>query len=401
MIVQIFWVFITLIIYTYAGYPLLVAFFARTQPKPRFKTADLPKITLLISAYNEEEVIAKKIENSLSLDYPRDKFQLLITADGSDDRTVAIVQSYADQGVELTYDPPRRGKMAAINRAIPLTTGDIIVFSDANNAYSSNALRELAAPFTDPTVAAVSGYKSIVSGDSSLGESEGLYWKYESFIKEQEARLGCCTGVCGEMLAIRRDLYEPPPDKIINDDFYMAMRLIKRGYRVAYAKDAKSSERISLSAKDEMARRARIVSGRYQAMSIAHTLLPWNKPVLVWQIVSHKFFRPLVPLAMIGALTTSLLGAWRPSWMPSRVLRNFKRPFAATLVLLQIIFYSLAWVGQNLRPRGILGMMLYLPTFMVNSNTAALVGLYRFLTGKQSTLWKRVARRADSFDRVE
>lgn len=401
MIATLFWGFIALIAYTYAGYPLLVALFARLRPHPAFKKADLPKITVLISAFNEEAVIAKKLENTLALDYPRDRLQILVTADGSDDQTVNIVKKYTKHGIELTYDPPRRGKMAAINRAMPLATGDIIVFSDANNAYSPNSLLELAAPFSDPTIGAVSGYKSIVSGDSSLGESEGLYWKYESFIKEQEARLGCCTGVCGEMLAIRRELFESPPDQIINDDFYMAMRLIKRGHRVAYAKEAKSSERISLSARDEILRRARIVSGRYQAMSIAHHLLPWQKPLLVWQIVSHKFFRPLVPIAMIGALITSFLGAWRPSWVPTRALFKFKRPFAMTLLLLQVIFYSLAWVGQNVKKKGVVGILLYLPTFMVNSNTAALIGLYRFLTGKQSTLWDRVQRRADSFDVVE
>ena len=399
MLATLFWGFIALIAYTYAGYPLLIAALARLRPQPSFPQAPLPKVTLLISAYNEEAVIAKKLENCLALDYPRDLLQILVTADGSNDHTVEIVQSYAKRGIELTYDPPRRGKMAAINRAMPLVRGDIIVFTDANNAYSANSIHELVAPFTNPTVAAVSGYKSIVSGDGSLGESEGLYWKYESFIKEQEARLGCCTGVCGEMLAIRRNLYERPPDWIINDDFYMAMRLVKRGYNVAYAKQAKSSERISLSAKDEMARRARIVSGRFQAMTISQRLLPWKRPLIVWQIISHKFFRPLVPLAMIGALTTSLLGAWRPRWVSPTWVRHFKRPFALALLLLQLGFYSLAWVGQAIqRPRGLLGRLLYLSTFMVNSNTAALIGLYRFLTGQQTTLWKRVQRRADSFD---
>ena len=395
MIPKLFWLAVSAIIYTYAGYPLLLTLLARTRPKPQPCHATTPSITLLIAAYNEQAIIARKLENSLALDYPRERLQILVAADGSGDGTPDIVHAYAARGVELSYSPPRRGKMAAINRAMQRATGEIVVFSDANNMYESNALRELAAPFVDPTVGAVTGAKSIVRGDGALGESEGLYWKYESFIKEQETRLGSTTGAAGEILAIRRDLFETPPDYVINDDFYMAMRLVQRGYRVIYAPQARSWERVSLSAQDEITRRARIVAGRYQALALAPRLLPFDRPLVIWQVVSHKFLRPLVPFAMLGALLANLLAVVRPRRAARPSLSGLTPPFNWIMLWLQLLFYGLAWLGNMVETQGAMGKLLYLPTFLVNSNLAALIGLYRSLTKGQTTLWQRAQRRED------
>lgn len=394
MVARLFWFFVGTILYAYIGYPLVLTLLARSRPAKRLYRPIDPSVTLLITAYNEEAVIGSKLENSLALGYPRDKLQILVAADGSNDSTPDIVRTYASQEVELSYSLPRRGKMAAINRAMSQVRGEIVVFSDANNSFTPNVIQELVAPFADPTVGAVSGAKLIVRGDGALGESEGLYWKYESFIKEQETRLGCCTGVAGEILAIRRDLFESPPDNIINDDFYMAMRLVQRGYRIVYTPKARSSEHISLSAQDEITRRARIVAGRYQALGLAHKLLPLNRPLVVWQIVSHKFLRPLVPLAMIGALLTNLVAVLKPARRQrSRV--HLSPPVGTIFLGLQLIFYSLAWLGNRLEAKEGLGKLLYLPTFLVNSNWAALIGLHRFLTRRQTTLWQRARRRDD------
>ncbi len=399
MIRKLFWLCVSTIIYTYLGYPLLLALLARIRPKQQPYKPATPVVTLLVAAHNEEAIIAKKLENSLALDYPADRLQILVAADGSDDHTVDIVRAYAQQGVELSYSPPRRGKMAAINRALSQARGEIVLFSDANNMYESNVLREMVPPFADPTVGAVTGAKSIVRGDGVLGESEGLYWKYESFIKKQETRLGCCTGVAGEILAIRRNLFEPPPDDVINDDFYMAMRLIRRGYRVIYTPQARSWERVSLSAQDEKTRRSRIIAGRYQAITLASKLLPWPRPLIVWQIVSHKFLRPLVPLAMVGALLAGVTAVIRPSRAEKHRLLQLAPPFNWLLLLAQALFYGLAWLGSQPAGReGHLRKLLYLPTFLVNSNLAALMGLYRFLNKSQTPLWQRVQRRPLSQD---
>lgn len=390
-----FWLCVGSILYTYIGYPLMLWLLARGKPQHPSGMFTTPPVTLLIAAYNEAAIIARKLENSLALNYPLDRLQILVAADGSDDATPDIVRTFAERGVELSYSPERRGKMAAINRAMPLVRGEVIVFSDANNMYEVGALRELIGHFADPAVGAVTGAKVIESGDGALGESEGLYWKYESFIKERETRLGSCSGVAGEILALWRDLYQPPPDHIINDDFYIAMSVVKRGYRVVYAPKALSAERVSATAQDEMVRRARIVAGRYQAIALAGQLLPWNQPLVVWQVISHKFLRPLVPVAMIGALLANVAAVLWPT--PVSGLAGWlllASPVNWILLIGQLAFYGAAWLGGRIGKRGPLGKLLYLPTFLVNSNLAALVGLFRFLRKRQTTLWQR-ARRAE------
>ncbi len=323
------------------------------------------------------------------MDYPKERLQILVAADGSNDRTAEIVQQFAGRGVELLYQPERRGKMAAINRAMSQARGEIIVFSDANNLYQPDALSALAAPFNDPQVGAVSGAKHVVRGDGALGESEGLYWKYESLIKRQETRLGSCTGVSGEILAIRKVLFQTPPAYVINDDFYIAMQVIRQGYRLIYTPAARSYERVSPTAQDEIARRSRIIAGRYQAIWLSPQYLTWRNPWIIWQVVSHKFLRPLVPLAMIGAFIANLWVVLFPPANSSLPLFALTAPFSSLFLGLQIFFYLLAWLGGRFPSN----KFLYLPAFLVNSNLAALIGLYRFLTRKQTSLWQRVARR--------
>lgn len=387
-----FWLCVLLIIYTYAGYPLLIWLFSRTASLQEAGPTVDPYVTLLIAAFNEEKVIAQKIENSLQLIYPRDRLQILVMDDGSEDRTQEIVKSYADRGVELAYNPPRRGKMAAINRAIQQARGEIVLFSDASNTYAPDVISEISAPFSDPRVGAVVGARTIEAGDGGLGESEGLYWKYESFIQKNESLLGCCTGIIGEVLALRRDLFDPPPDGIINDDFYMAMQVARQGYRVIYAPKARSFEGISLHALDGIERRKRIVAGRYQAIFQANRLLPWNRPFVVWQIVSHKFMRPLVPLFMLGALLASLLTLIFPDYAGYSLL-VLTPPFNWIVFSLQIAFYFLALGGRFLENRKIGWLRIfYIPTFLLNSNWAALLGMLSFFSGKQTSLWVKTAR---------
>jgi len=388
--VWVFWLSLIIIVYVYFGYPMALGILASTRsrhyPLPNYE----PTVTLLIAAYNEDTVIAAKIENSLLLDYPREKLQILVTADGSTDDTVKIVSRYKVHGVELSYNPERRGKMAAINSAMIGARGEIIIMSDANNLYDPQTVRELVSPFAVASVGAASGSKHILEGDGRLGESEGLYWKYEDWIKKQETRLVSCTAASGEIFSFRRVLYSPPPDKIINDDFYMMMRIVKQGYTVAYVPQAKSYERVSMSAHDEIERRTRIVAGRFQAIALAGSLLPWRSPLIVWQVISHKFLRPLIPFFMILAFAGNLsLVIWpidsaMLSWLPAF------SPYWL-FFLLQCSFYLLALLG-NWIP---LPKVLYLPTFLVNSNMAALLGFFRFVMRRQTALWKRAQRRED------
>ncbi len=389
----IFWIFVGIIFYIYAGYPIILTLLAKIRTENQRDLTSNPFVTLLITAYNEETVIAQKIENSLKLDYDKSRLQILVAADGSDDRTVEIVKQYQDQGVEISFSPPRRGKMAAINRALSRVQGEIIIFSDANNLFAANVVKELLAPFANPKVGIVSGSKSIYRGDGVLGESEGFYWKYESFIKTQETRLGCCTSVLGEVMAVRNSLIKPCPERIINDDFYLALMLIRKGYNSVYAPGACSFERISLSARDEFVRRTRIIAGRYQAMMVFINKIPLSRPVVIWQMISHKFMRPLVPFAMIGALIANIIAVIWPIQSADFSLIYLSTPFNWLMLVLQGIFYGLAVFGNHIDHKHIVGRLLYLPTFLVISNIAAISGLYCFLTGRQTPLWQRAQRR--------
>ena len=392
MVIWLFWLSVFFVVYVYIGYPILLGLLAKIFSKTIQEDPLIPTVTLLIAAYNEEAFIAQKLENSLAQDYPHEKLQILVAADGSDDRTVEIVKTFSERGIELSYKPERKGKMAAINHALSKARGEIVVMSDANNHYNLNTLSAIVAPFSDATVGATCGAKSIYKGGDVLSSSEGIYWKYEAWIKKQETLLGCCTAAVGEAFAFRKSVFISPPDGIINDDFYIMMLIIKQGKRVVYVPDAHSAEHVSLSAKDEIERRTRMVAGRYQAISHGAKLLPFNRPLIVWQVISHKFLRPLVPFGMIGAFLASLFSVVLPSTAENFLLLKLAPPYNWVILIMQIVFYLLALFGEQVENLPF-GKWLYIPAFLVNSNKAALLGLARFITGKQTTLWKRAQRR--------
>jgi biofilm PGA synthesis N-glycosyltransferase PgaC len=385
-----FWFSVLFIVYTYLGYPLLIALFARLFGSDGKYEAYFPFVTLMIPAYNEESCIAAKLENSLLLDYPRDKLQIMVVADGSSDNTPGIVKAYQDRSVELSYIPDRNGKMAAITRAMDHARGEIVVFSDANNLYEKNTLRELVSPFSLSNVGATTGAKLIIEDGRDLSSAEGLYWKYESAIKKNETRLGSCVSSAGEILAVRKHLFVPPKEKIINDDHYIILRLLRQNHRVVYVPTARSFEHVSKTAKDEVVRRTRMNAGLYQTMWMSKKLLPGN-PMILWQIFSHKYFRGLVPFAFLAAfvLNALILLADREN-PPSFLLLS--APYALIFFSLQLIFYVMAAVGNIAKFKGFLGKVFYLPTFLVNSNLAVLAGFYGFVMNKQPHLWKRVER---------
>jgi cellulose synthase/poly-beta-1,6-N-acetylglucosamine synthase-like glycosyltransferase len=387
-----FWVSVLFVLYTYFGYPLLIAVFAKFKPRTESHLGIIPEVTFLIAAYNEEAIISQKIENTLALDYPKDKLQIIVAADGSSDQTPEIVEKFSALGVELSYVPSRNGKMAAITRAMPLARGSIVVFSDANNMYDPQAVRILVAPFSDKTVGATNGAKLIVKDDRNISSAEGLYWKYESFIKKNETRFGTCTSSVGEIMAIRKELFKPPDKVIINDDRYMVFDLIRRGYRVVYTPGARSYEYVSKTARDEIERRARINAGAYQTIAMSKELLPFNRPLALWQIISHKYFRAFVPFAMIGALLANVILVLRPGGRSFHPILELSGPYNWIFLALQLLFYALALVGSLHSFTGKLGKILYIPVFLVNSNFASLAGLYSFLTNKKPHLWKRVDR---------
>lgn len=384
MIEILFWVSVIFILYTYFGYPILIAIFAQLRTDPTSgDRCDYPSVTMLISAYNEEFVISKKIENCLALEYPK-KIQILIVASGSDDHTAEIIRNQESKGIELCYIPEREGKMAAILQGMQNARGDIVVFSDANNFYEAQTILNLMEPFKDPIMGASTGAKTIIQDGKKLSTAEGLYWKYESWIKCNETRFSSCTSAVGEILAIRRNLFSPPPENfhIINDDNFIVMDLIRRGYKVAYVPEARSYESVSSNSEDELTRRTRINAGRYQMIFLSWRFLSFKRPIIIWQVLSHKFFRVLIPFAMICALLTNL----------TLIIQQPITAIYGVIFSFQVLFYGMACLGNYVKFSGIPGKLFYVPTYLVNSNWAAVNGLFSFLSGKESHIWKRVPR---------
>lgn len=386
-----FWISILFIFYVYIGYPLLIGFLALFKKEIIYELTDLPKVTLIFAAFNEEKIIAKKIENSLALDYPKELFQILVADDGSTDQTTQIIKEYESKGVEILSFRQRRGKLAAIKDAVKNAKGEIIIFSDADNFYQPNMLYEMLKYFSDPQVGAVSGGRNVI-GTSNLGTSESLYWKYEELIKKFESRIGNCIGVAGDLLAIRKNLYNSPPSGIINDDVYIAFSILKQDFRVVYAPNARSYHPVAESFQQEVERRTRMVAGRYQTIFSAWDILPYQNPVAIWQIMSHKYFRPLIPMFMIAAFVANGLTLFSESQVNGPEWLVLKNPYNWVFFLIQILFYGISFVSSKFEFGGWLGKAIYIPTFLVNSNYAALQGLYRYIFSKQTVYWKKSTR---------
>jgi cellulose synthase/poly-beta-1,6-N-acetylglucosamine synthase-like glycosyltransferase len=365
------WLAIGVILYTFLGYPLLIGLLTRWVHHPVQKSAITPQVTLLIPAYNEASVISRKIENSLAVDYPPQRLEIVVVTDGSDDGTVDIVRGYAEQGVRLCHQLQRQGKTAAINRVMPSVSGEIVVFSDANAMLERGSLRALVYNFSDPSVGGVAGEKRVIGG------GEGLYWRYESFLKSCDSALSSVMGAAGELFAIRRRLFEPPPPDTLLDDFVISLRLVEAGWRVVYEPEAVVTEKPSPKLAGEWQRRARNTAGGFQAMRRLPGLLSPARGWVAWQYFSHRVLRwAITPflLPMIYALNLLLL----------------ELPFYRLVFLAQTVFYAAALLGYVLARRDIQRGPLYAVFYFCFTNVAALAGFWRYVTGAQSVTWAKV-----------
>jgi biofilm PGA synthesis N-glycosyltransferase PgaC len=370
---------VALIAYTFVGYPALVAALARLRPRPLRASEQIePLVSLIVVAHNEEAVIGERLRNCLAIDYPRERLELIVAADGSDDGTAAVARGF--DGVKVLHQPERRGKLHAMNRAAQSARGDVLVFSDANNRYGRETLRALVAPFADPSVGLVTGRKAIDdSSGRGLDKAEGLYWCYESRLKEWESRSGSVTAVAGEIIAFRREAFpEAPPGSIV-DDFAQAMLAAAAGWRIVYAPAAVSLEAASATIDDEATRRARIVSGRGQALVRLLPLVARRNPRYAFRVVSHKGLRPLVPYAIVAAALSSLPLVGSRRW-------------ARAAVGAQAVFYSAAVAGLVAERIGRRSRLLYLPYWFCRMNLATLAGLADFARGRHDAVWVRVRR---------
>jgi biofilm PGA synthesis N-glycosyltransferase PgaC len=358
-------------LYTYAGYPLLLLALGRVMHRDVKKQAIHPFVSLLVPAYNEAQVIGRKIANSLALDYPPDRLEIVIASDGSTDQTVAVAERFAAPGrVRVLVFPENRGKIATLNASVPQLRGEIIVFSDAAAMIEPGALRLLIENFADPTVGAASGVYKIVKPDEvNIGSSEDFYWKYETFLKLQESQLASTLGGHGHLHAIRRSLYPYPPAGTINDDYVIPVSVLRKGYRAVYEPAAVVYE--DAREMTGFGRRIRIMAGNIQQLSeIGGLLFPLRVLELVF-FLSHKLSRLLVPFAMLLALGANVF------LLPS--------VYYSVLLAAQIAFYALAGCGTiwRLRPK-----ILMLPFYFSMINAATFFGLYHSLTHRRGLAWK-------------
>ncbi|MEB3283982.1 MAG: glycosyltransferase family 2 protein [Candidatus Sericytochromatia bacterium] len=375
----IFWTNVSIVGYAHGGYGMLLRLLPRRRNPQQEENFKIPSVSLIIAAYDEENVIAGKLDNTLGLDYPRENLEILVVADGSQDGTCAIVTRYAKHDVKLLYSPERRGKNHAVNRAVGVSQGEIIVLTDANAILNTQAIKKLVQHFAAPNVGMVAGSKRVISSHRTAAAQEGLYWRYESWLKTQESRFASVVGAAGELLAVRRSSYLPPPRHAIIEDFWLTMSLIRADWRIIYEPEAQATEYASPSMEAELVRKTRIAAGGWQAMFAFADLLHPRRGRIAFVLWSHRLARWMIVPALLPVLLiiNTLLA---------------KEPLYATLLAVQLTFYAFAWLGWLLEKRHALPGWLSLPCFFVASHWACLVGGWRFLQGNQSAVWQRAPR---------
>lgn len=382
----VFWASLGILFYTYLGYGILVYMLARLKqrkgPPEILPDEVLPAVTMVIAAYNEARFIEEKIRNTFSLDYPDGKLKLLIVTDGSNDGTPELAARHA--GVTLMHLPERRGKIHAVNRVMKAVDTPIVVFSDANTTLNTMALKNMVRHYQDEAVGGVAGEKRILnkSADNAPGAGEGLYWKYESFLKKKDSQLYAVMGAAGELFSVRTALFEEPPVNMIIEDFYMSLRIVARGYRFIYEPEAHATETASATVGDEWKRKVRISAGGFQAIAKLWPLLnPFRHGVVTFQYVSHRVLRwTLAPLSLIVMLLASAFLSLQGS------------VFYTAMFLAQVFFYAIAWVGYMLRDRKISIKGFFVPFYFSVMNLSVFAGFVRYVKGQQSVVWEKTAR---------
>jgi poly-beta-1,6-N-acetyl-D-glucosamine synthase len=376
------------IAYSYIGYPTIAWIVSRTRRgRRRPPIESTAPVTVIISAYQEADVIEDKIRSTLGLSAEVARLQIVVAVDG-DDPTVDAARRVRDDRVEILHHPTRRGKSAAMADAVARADGDIVVFTDANAEVQPGSFAALTAWFGDPEVGVVSGAKQVASPDGARGDDlgEGAYWRYESKLKQWETRAGTTVAVVGELLAIRRSLVPVIPADIVNDDFFLAMHALRAGYAVVYEPDARTIEAASPSLESERHRRRRIVAGRSQAGRMWSDVLPYRRPIVLAAVVSHKYTRPLVPWAAIAGMAAALAGLVRPT-------SRRESTMAGVVLTAALLVLGAAAAAPMLpaRPRAV-RRAAAVCRMLTSANVATAQGTLDDLRGRTTALWPRVTR---------
>jgi len=389
MLIILFWIFLGIIAYAYAGYTLVMLVLAGIHRlfAIKMKATKIhyePPVTLFIPAYNEADYVGKKMLNTLALKYPKDKLKIIWITDGSTDGSIEQLGRY--EGISVFHEQERRGKIHAMNRGIKLADTPIVIFTDANTMLNPEAIREMVLYFSDPQVGCVAGEKRISEAqrEKAVGAGEGLYWKYESMIKWLESETGSAVGAVGELFAIRRELYEEVAEDTLLDDFTISLRIASKGYHIKYAPQAWGVETASISVSEEMKRKVRIATGGMQTLfRLAVLLNPFRHGLLSFKYISHKVLRwCLVPVCfpMVLLLNAAILFLPAPP------------DFYTVFFILQCLFYLLAAAGGILNNVKLRFKAVFAPYYLLVMNYAILVGVYNFITGNYTVNWQKAKR---------
>jgi cellulose synthase/poly-beta-1,6-N-acetylglucosamine synthase-like glycosyltransferase len=377
-----FWICLAVVVYSYFGYPVLIwcfsRWFGRKNENPDECSEHLPSVSLLIAAYNEEAVIEERLLNALATDYPAAKLEIVVASDGSTDRTVEIVRRYEKRGVRALDYKRRRGKAAVLNSAFGELRGDIVILSDANTQTEADAYSKLVRWFQDPRLGVVCG--RLVLTDPQTGKNaDSWYWKYETFIKRSESRLGALLGANGAIYAIRREVFTPIPNDTFVDDLMIPLQArLRTGCAIVYDSEAIAHEETAPDFGSEFRRRSRIGAGGFQSMRILWKLLNPAQGWIAFTFLSHKILRWLGPFCLILVMMSNL---FLLDW-----------PLYRLMLVGQIGFYALSMLGVYVPPQLKIFKPLRLFTMFTSMNMALMMGFWRWLLGRQQAAWHRTAR---------
>lgn len=382
-----FWICAFVVFYTYIGYGILLYVMVRIKelfrrPQPQELPSELPTVTLLIAAYNEEAMVAAKMENTLALDYPPSRLEIVWVTDGSTDGTNRRLEAYPQ--VRVLFEPPRKGKSAALNRALRSISTPYTICTDANTMLGTESVSEIVKRFTDPRVGCVAGEKRVACSEKQdATAAEGIYWRYESTLKTLDDRLYSAVGAAGELFAVRTDLYEELPDDTLLDDFVLSMKIAAKGYKIAYCKNAYAVETASADIAQEAKRKVRIAAGGLQSIARLGGLLNiFRYGTLSFQYISHRVLRwSVTPVLWFALLPLSI------------ILAAEGRPLYIVLLALQLLFYVLALGGYIMNRREVRSKILFVPYYFMFMNMCVLRGAWYLRKHRGTGVWEKALRK--------
>ena len=384
MLPILFWAAVALVAYTFIGYPIVLAVLTRVRPRRWRRESIEPRISVVISAYNEAALIATKIRNLLANDYPCDRIEILVGCDGSTDGTADAVRAIGDERVHLFDFPQRRGKSTVLNALVPRAGGEIVVLCDVRQKFENGTLRALVRSFADPAVGAVSGEVLLTTeAGTVVTEGSSAYWRYETFIRSAECAVDSSIAVTGPIYAIRKELFEPVPADTLIEDMLIPLRIVRRGYRVVVDSGARALDPAFATAAQEFTRKVRTLAGNFQLFAREPWLFNPLRNRLWWQILSHKALRLLIaPLQITLVIVNAAILPLSPVYKIA--------------MLCQIFFYAGALAGLVLPKNWKKPFVVTVPFVFCLLSWASVLAFLRSITGRQPVTWQKAAANTPS-----